>query len=251
MTREMFWIGLGFVAIWAVVYPLTDYYIRWFDHNVVRCGCSDRNKICLTFDDGPDPLYTTRLLNILKELKIPAVFFLVGTKVENHPDLVWQIIAGGHEIGMHTFDHRHAYLMFWRKSIQTVERGYRTIRETTGQPPVWFRPPWGATNLFQAICAKKLQMRLVLWTANAADWKTQTGVTGIRRRLQKKVKGGTVIVLHDSGGEPGAPENTLRVLPEVISILQQRGLCFTTLADLLGGNHHERCNHIAKDRTSY
>jgi peptidoglycan/xylan/chitin deacetylase (PgdA/CDA1 family) len=196
-------------------------------------------------------LYTTRLLNILKELKIPAVFFLVGSKIENNPDLVRQIITDGHEIGLHSFDHCHAYLMFRRKSIQTVERGYQIIREATGQPPVWFRPPWGAANLFQVICAKRLQMRLVLWTANAADWKIQTGVPGIRQRLQKKVKGGTVIVLHDSGGESGAPENTLRALPEVISDLQQRGLRFTTLADLLGGDLHEWSNHITKDRTSY
>ena len=231
----MIWFGMGLLLIiWMVIYPVTDLYIRFIAPDVIRGGKSHESKVCLTFDDGPDPYYTPRVLQFLKEQKVPAVFFLVGAKVSLYPDLVRQIIAEGHEIGLHTFYHQHAYWLGWTKSYDTVVKNCCIIKETTGKTVIWFRPPWGAVNLFQFIIASQLKLKLVLWTANARDWRVRTGATGILRRLQRKVGDDAIIVLHDSGGQLKAPENTLLALPRFIRNAKEQGFIFATLKDMVG-----------------
>jgi peptidoglycan-N-acetylglucosamine deacetylase len=233
----MLWIGifLAFVAMWVIIYPGTDYWLRWFSSNVIKQGLTNQPKICLTFDDGPNPEITPLVLDLLAQNRIPATFFLVGYRAERSPELVQRILADGHEIGIHTYDHYHAYQMFFKKSIATIRQGKHVLENVTTLPVTWFRPPWGALNLFQYFVLKQSGLKVVLWTANAVDWDLRTTPTEILERLLSKVRPGSIIVIHDAGGDPGAPENMLKALPEIIEQFQAKGYDFETLANITGG----------------
>ncbi len=231
----MIGIGIGFVLIWGLFFPLTDWYVRFLSRQTIKQGSGMGTKICLTFDDGPDPCYTPEILKILQELHVSAIFFLVGAKAEQFPDLVRRIVAEGHQIGCHTYDHCHAYLLSPWKSITTIREGRRVIERITGKPLRWFRPPWGALNFFQYYFLQHFGLQIVLWNANAHDWEIKTGASGIYKLLLKKVKPNSIIVLHDSGGEKGAPENTVAALSGIIKHLQNDGFSFATLEEILGG----------------
>lgn len=230
-------IPLCLLSIWCVIYPITDYYVRFVAKDVIKQGNVPGKKICLTFDDGPDPMHTPDLLKILQTADIPAVFFLVGRKAERHPELVTAIMAAGHEIGVHTYYHRHAYLMFLKRSLSTITQGLMAIESLTGKPPVYFRPPWGALNLFQYLLLKKMRLKVILWTANAVDWDIRTSPEQIVKHLQTKATSGSIIVLHDSGGDPGAPQNTLKALPDVIAYFLTNGYRFVSLQEICGGKN--------------
>jgi peptidoglycan-N-acetylglucosamine deacetylase len=232
----MVWLGiiLTGVIIWAIIYPVTDYWQRWFSPAVIKKGQSREPSICLTFDDGPNPEITVRVLDILAQNHIPAAFFLVGSRAEHSPKLVQMILDQGHEIGLHTFDHCHAYSMFVHKSIHTVYQGKRALEQIIGKPIIWFRPPWGALNLFEFLTLKHLKLKVVLWTANAVDWDLRTTPAQIVERLRKKLSPGCIIVIHDAGGDPGAPHNMVTALPEIIKQALAQGYCFKTLTDITG-----------------
>jgi peptidoglycan/xylan/chitin deacetylase (PgdA/CDA1 family) len=225
-------IGIILFLAWLVIYPGTDYYTRLCDSSVLKRGNPGQWKLHLSFDDGPDPDYTPFVLQVLRENQIKASFFLIGRKAERHSELVAQILSAGHEIGIHTYHHCHAYRMFAKKSWTTVNDGCRSLQALTGSPPTWFRPPWGAANLFERWAAKRNGMKLVLWTANAQDWLLKTSPRMIVERLARQVKPGVLIVLHDSGGEPGAPAQMLQALPETIRNLKAAGYRFVSLSEL-------------------
>ncbi|HEX3044219.1 MAG TPA: polysaccharide deacetylase family protein [Bacillota bacterium] len=232
-----FWFVFFTVLVWAVCYPLTDFFVRFISPRSVRKGRTQGKKICLTFDDGPDPVYTPEVLMILEKARIPATFFLVGKKIRQSPDLVKKIAAAGHDIGYHSYFHQNAYLLFIQKSFMTIYWGRTELEEIIQKPLVWFRPPWGALNLFEFWSLKRLGLRIVLWTANAKDWSIRTSPAEILARLALKVKTNSIIVLHDSGGDLGAPRQTLEALPEVISHFQKEGYQFVTLGAILENGH--------------
>lgn len=231
----MIGIGIIIVLLWGILFPLTDWYARLLSTKIIKKGSAKGTKICLTFDDGPDPRYTPEVLKILQEFHIPAVFFLVGSKAEQYPELVRKIATEGHQVGCHTYDHRHAYLLSPWKSRTTILKGRQIIEKITGKPIEWFRPPWGALNFFQYLFLRYSDLKILLWSANARDWNEQTGAVGITEKLLKKVKPNSIIVLHDSGGDPGAPDNTVTALPDIINRLQSLGYTFVTLEQVLGG----------------
>lgn len=222
------------VLFWLLIYPCTDYYVRFLARTVIKKGKIDGKKICLSFDDGPDPFYTPLLLTILKENQTRAAFFLIGAKAEKAPELVRRIIAERHEIGVHTFYHKHAYLMFFKRSLDNISKGIKALEKITNQSLIWFRPPWGALNLFEFLYLRRLKLNIVLWSANAADWDIKTGVAGILNNLRKRVGPNSIIVLHDSGGDSGAPRNMLQALPELIVSLKKEGFQFVTLSEITG-----------------
>lgn len=234
-------IGIGIIVlIWGIIFPFTDWYVRFVSPRTVKKGWGTGAKVCLTFDDGPDPRYTPEVLKILRQFQVPAVFFLVGAKAERYPDLVKRIEAEGHQIGCHAYYHRHAYLLSLWKSVVIIDKGRQAIEKITGKPVHWFRPPWGALNLFQYLFLKRHYLQVVLWNSNARDWKKKTGPAGVCKRLLKKVKPNSIIVLHDAGGEKGAPENTVAALPGIIRQLQRDGYTFVSLDEALGGKYDAR-----------
>lgn len=226
----------GLLIIWCIIYPLTDLWVRYLDPAVLKKGVSLNSDICLTFDDGPNPEITPFILDILAKTNTTATFFLVGSRAEKYPELVEKIINSGHEIGVHTYYHLHAYLMFLGKSFGTIQKGRQVLENLLHRPLIWFRPPWGALNLFQYLVLKIFRLKVVLWSANAADWDGRSTPTDIVQRLLQKTKSGTIIVIHDAGGDPRAPANTLAALPMIIDRLRAEGFRFVTLNTITGEN---------------
>lgn len=186
----------------------------WFLH---RLGLGSwkrhyRPGVALTFDDGPDPSYTPRLLDLLDHYQVKATFFLVGERAAQHPELVQEILKRGHQIGAHCQFHRYAWLMSPWKTWGEWDQGISTLEHLTGAPIRFIRPPWGTFNLLTLLWFKHRKLRAVLWSAEGHDWEVQRTPEKIAERILNKVQEGGIIVLHDSGGESGAPENTLRAV---------------------------------------
>jgi Predicted xylanase/chitin deacetylase len=168
--------------------------------------------VALTIDDGPDPQFTPRILDILDYYQVKATFFLVGEKAQLYPDLVQQIINRGHIVGAHSQYHRHS----WKKSPWETWREWQenitTLEGLTGKKIEWIRPPWGTFNLALFWWIRKNKKKAVLWNALGQDWKVKRTPEEITLRILKDIRQGSIILLHDSGGEIGAPENTIQAL---------------------------------------
>lgn len=177
--------------------------------------------VVLTFDDGPDPEYTLTILDILASNNSAGTFFLVGEKAAKYPEIVKKIQAEGHQIGAHCQQHRYAWFMGPLSTWKKWDEGVETIEQITGQEVTWIRPPWGTFNLALWCWMRSRRKRAVLWSVEGHDWRASSSPQQISERILKRTKDGTIIVLHDSGGEPGAPKQTLQALPIICKKLRE------------------------------
>jgi peptidoglycan-N-acetylglucosamine deacetylase len=118
---------------------------RLLERGVIKRG-PRRQQVALTFDDGPDPTHTPRILDTLGAADVRAAFFLVGRQVEGAPDIARAIASAGHDLGNHTYSHRHFWTLPPGPSRDEVDRGAWGITDATGRAPRYFRPPWGTFN---------------------------------------------------------------------------------------------------------
>ncbi len=193
----------------AAAYATLNSRAQWFGPVLVAPPLP--NQLALTFDDGPNPVATPRLLEILARHNARATFFLIGEHVRQQPALARQIAAAGHVIGNHTQTHpwlpRHGNT-FIREEIAA---GKRTLEDTLGQAVTLFRPPHGARRPAVLTAARALGMQTIMWNLILGDWHPVTAET-IHQRLLKGIARhrrtgtGTNFVLHDGGQHSsGAP----------------------------------------------
>ncbi|GGH48061.1 hypothetical protein GCM10008014_11790 [Paenibacillus silvae] len=210
---------------------------RLFGFRVFRRGNSD-TAYALTFDDGPDPQYTPRLLDLLREHDVKATFFVVGEHAESHPELIRRIHAEGHLIGIHNYIHKTNWLMRPRTVRDQIERTGQIIEEITGERTCYYRPPWGIMNLFDFFSKK--DRKIILWSAMFEDWKCNVGAERLTERMLRKLKGGEVFLLHDRGTTLGAdaeaPEQMLGALATVLQEAKRRGLTSVRVDTLMYGD---------------
>jgi len=167
-------------------------------------------ELALTFDDGPNPVWTPRLLDLLATHDVCATFFLVGSRVQAQPALVRQIVAAGHLIGNHSWSHPNLALSSARHIDEELSRTNQILAQIAGAPPRYFRPPYGARRPEVLRVARRLGMIPVLWNAMTSDWKNPS-VDAIASLLTRKIdrlyrQGQAAnIVLHDgSHADPSA-----------------------------------------------
>lgn len=184
-------------------------------------------RVCLTFDDGPDPRYTPGVLEILDKAGVKACFFVVGEKACKYPDLVKRIIAEGHEVGSHGFSHRNHWLLGPFGTIREIKKSFRAIEEITGFFPNAFRPPWGLFNLSHPAASLSLGYKAVLWSFMSWDWAKGSTPEAIIKKVKKKISDGSILVFHDSDTQPwasaGSPRNMLNALPDILEEIKKRG----------------------------
>jgi len=181
--------------------------------------------IYLTFDDGPNPEATPRVLDILKQHKVKAAFFLLGRKVAAHPEIVKRIYREGHGLGNHTYSHVGGLNVTLETISKELRDTDRAIKAACGVSPQFFRPPFGFFNYRYFFVAEKMGYRSVLWTIDAADWNRITSAE-IESRLLLRVKGGYIVLLHDGGP---SREAVIEALPVIIEKLKAKGLKFKPL----------------------
>lgn len=187
--------------------------------------------VYLTFDDGPDPQWTPRILDILAEAAVPATFFLVGRLAVRYPALVRRLAAEGHEAGNHTWSHRHPWTVLASTARKEVHHGAAAIADLIGRAPKFFRPPHGRLRRCMVEAAERGGQTLVLWNRSAVDWGPLGAARAIAARLGA-VQAGDIVLMHDGGRGINHPEELVKVLPEFLSNLSRRGLAPSLLPEL-------------------
>ncbi len=187
---------------------------------------STARQVALTFDDGPDPEITPRVLELLEAAGARATFFVVGKRAEEHPELVREVVGRGHRLGNHTHRHPAAFAFLPPTALRAeIRRAQTTLAELGGEPPGWFRAPAGIRSPWLEPVLASLGLRLVSWTRRGFD--TVSGDPDrVAGRLLAGLAAGDVLLLHDGGGArtPGGDPVVLPVLERVLAELDRRGL---------------------------
>lgn len=188
-------------------------------------GTAGRNEIALTFDDGPDPDVTPRVLDLLDQAEMRATFFCIGRKVEAHPGVAAEIARRGHRVENHTQNHPHLFACYPAPALRReIEDAQKAIEHATGRRPRLFRAPAGLRNPLLDWVLHRTGLRLVAWTRRGFDAVDQNP-TAVARRLLTGLAPGDILLLHDGSAlrEGGNPK-VLEVLPRVLDALAARGL---------------------------
>jgi len=215
-------------ALWATY--------TWGSH-AFTLGCRWRGErggrtIALTFDDGPDPEATPRVLDILAAHRVTASFFLVGERATRHASLARRIAEAGHDLGNHSWSHRSLWRAGPRRTANEVRRGHQAIAQATGTEPRFFRPPWGLTNLALFPVLRRLGTPCVFWTVQTEGQRRAPAALQVER-ARRRARPGAILDLHDADGVPGAGTRLLEALPAMIQGLQADGYTLAPLRDLL------------------
>ncbi len=219
----LLFVVLLIILLWGVYAPMADLLFHVKHVGTIYRGSELKSEITLTFDDGPDPVYTPALLMLLEQYKVRAVFFLVGQTLEQYPDLVRQIHERGHIVGVHTDRHVNAWFTSPWRMRHEILRTRDMLQRITGEAPKYFRPPWGRFNILLPRQLHSLGMVPVLWTYACQDWEPGDRSKSIAQKIMAQAQNGAIVLLHDSGGAPGSPKNTLNALKVAIPRLQQIG----------------------------
>ncbi|MGW5192934.1 polysaccharide deacetylase family protein [Kribbella sp. NPDC004138] len=178
--------------------------------------------VYLTFDDGPDPRYTPAILDILRRYGVRATFFEIGQHVARYPWLTRRVYLRGNSVQNHTWSHPDLRYVSWTTFKYQVLTTDRYIRYQTGYTPRCLRPPYGAVNSRVYSRAAALGKKIRLWTVDPRDW-SRPGSSVIVRRVLDNVHSGSVILLHDGGGNRS---QTVAALPTILRTLKARGYVF-------------------------
>jgi peptidoglycan/xylan/chitin deacetylase (PgdA/CDA1 family) len=187
--------------------------------------------IALTFDDGPHPEGTPAVLAALAGADVGATFFLVGEQVERQPELAAEIVAAGHAVGIHGYRHR----LLLRRTSAAVERDLdlaaSVIAEASGATPRLYRPPYGVFSWPALRVARRRGWTPVLWSQWGWDWSARASAESIARRATGRLRGGDIVLLHDSDrySSPGSWRRSVAALPLVIEAAGTLRLPFISL----------------------
>lgn len=200
--------------------------------SVISSGTVHDKWIALTFDDGPYPPYTDRLLDVLKAKRIHATFFLVAEQAQQYPELVRRMKAEGHTVGLHAFRHRDFLKLTEEEKRKDLEQGKKLLRDITGKNPVYWRPPHGFRDFSVMETAAAQNLTVVNWSVIPRDW---TGIDSqeIFRRVMDKAEDGSMVLLHD-GDSPGykaSRQATVDAVTPLIDSLWEKGYHLVSLEE--------------------
>lgn len=213
------WTGYAGLVTWGVLSPSLEMFAK-----VVWRGPEGARGVALTFDDGPHPEFTRAVLEALDRAGAKATFFVVGEKGARHPEILREIVARGHLLGVH--GHRHDRALAFR-SFERVRSDLAdavgVVASATGERPVFYRPPVGQTNPQIARAAKELGLTIVGWSLRGLDG-VRAKPDRVTARIVPRLRDGAIVLLHDSAEKddhkPAAPE----ALPGILVAMRMRGL---------------------------
>jgi peptidoglycan/xylan/chitin deacetylase (PgdA/CDA1 family) len=197
-------------------------------------GYTGKKMVCLTFDDGPDGEITPQVLNILKRYHVKASFFFVGNKIEQYPEIINTAYQEGHLVLSHTWSHRQLNAMEEQEIRREVEMSEDKIYELIGERPAFIRPPYGEVDEKVARAIKNRGGKIILWSIDTLDW-SQKEKNNIVKNVTEHVRPGDIILMHCDSDKT----ETVKALPEIITILRQKGYQFVDLGEMLQINPYK------------
>lgn len=210
---------------------------HWLGPNWTRLPATARarNEIALTIDDGPDPVVTPQVLDMLDDYAIKATFFCIGEKAARYPDLCRDIVRRGHAVENHSQHHRHNFSVLGYAGIKReLQAAQDTLTAITGQRPSFFRAPAGLRNIFLDPVLARLGLQLASWSARGFDTRISDG-DRVKNSLLRGLQPGAILLLHD-GNAARTTDGTpviLDVLPAVLAAARAANLRFVTLRQAL------------------
>ncbi len=188
---------------------------------------TDQKVVAMTFDDGPHPSNTPRLLKILRDRNIKATFYLVGKNAKAYPSIVRQIISEGHEIGNHTWTHGSLTSMSDEQIRRELKMSSDAVFEATGHRPQTIRPPYGAINQrVKELMFREFGYPTIMWSVDPQDWR-KPGVSVVTSRIVNAAHPGAILLAHDIH----AP--TIDAMPATFDQLLAKGYRFVTVSQLM------------------
>jgi peptidoglycan/xylan/chitin deacetylase (PgdA/CDA1 family) len=214
--------------------------------HVLWSADTDRRVAALTFDDGPTPVFTPPLLDVLGDAGVPATFFMIGTLVDQYPSIARRVAAAGHEIGNHTWSHLSAPTISDRANVDEIDQASETIARVTGMRPRWYRPPRGMLVGAAVRRAFEQGQGVAMWSVTRGPAQiADSDVAGVRRHLIQSIHPGAVIDLHDGVGASGFDgvsgysasltrrrQAEIAALPDVLAAWKAAGYSLVTLSEL-------------------
>ncbi|RLB65277.1 MAG: polysaccharide deacetylase family protein [Deltaproteobacteria bacterium] len=208
--------------------------------DVVTLGPRNARGVALTFDDGPDPVSTLAILDLLDEAGAKATFFVIGHKADAHPEVIRQIVERGHAIGVHGYSHDRLFMFRppWRvrKELdQVVDR----VQEITGERPWLFRPPIGHISPSIAQVIRKMELQAIGWSARGVDGWSGATSEAVARRVIRRLKDGAIIMLHDAAERGDFVPASVGALPAILAAAEQQHLSFVRVDSWLGAGSEQ------------
>ncbi|MFA6972376.1 MAG: polysaccharide deacetylase family protein [Gallionella sp.] len=206
---------------------------HWLGPNWSRLpiAAADRREVALTIDDGPDPVVTPQVLDILDRYDARATFFCIGEKAAHYPELCREIVLRGHAVENHSQHHSHHFSLLGRAAMRReLQAAQTTLTGITGRPPLFFRAPAGLRNPFLDPVLASLGLRLASWSARGFDTRVNDAAR-VNHKLLHDLRAGAILLLHDGNAArtlAGTPV-ILDVLPTVLTAAKTAGLHFVTL----------------------
>ena len=201
--------------------------IQLFGDDVRRID-TDEKLVALTFDDGPDPTHTPRMLDLLDRHEVKATFFMMGRSVERWPDVARAVLARGHEIGNHSYSHPRLIFMSPARVREEIERTDRLLRGVGVTGEIYFGPPHGSKFLVLPYVLVQMKKTAVYSYTDPEEWKRPPAAVMVERVL-RQVRPGAVVGFHDvMGGE------TRRAVDEVVAALKADGYRFALVSEFVG-----------------
>lgn len=227
--KEIKILSITFMIFVLIISISTTSYAKDGEEVFIKNGSREKKLIALTFDDGPHPKETDKVLDVLNKYNVKATFFIAGKHAKWYTNPLIRASKDGHEIGNHTFNHPDISNLSLSQIEEEIVKCEDTLVEITGKKPTLFRPPYGSykrSDLEEI--AKKHDYKIILWTTiDARDWENPPAST-IASTIINKAKNGDIILLHDY-----ATNNTVEALDRIIPEMQKRGFQFVTVSELL------------------
>jgi peptidoglycan/xylan/chitin deacetylase (PgdA/CDA1 family) len=230
-TWQLVGFGLLFFsfATLGVLFPQLQMY-----GSVLCRGAAGKQRIALSFDDGPHPETTRKILAILADNNALATFFVVGHKVERHPDVVREIVAAGHALGIHGFFHDRIYSLRSGSHVaRDIARTRAAIAKASGKMSRLFRPPVGFLSLATARAAARAGLTTVAWSARGLDGVAFTQAARVVARIEPELTDGAIVLLHDAAERDDFVPASIEALPRLLLCIRERGLRCVTLEEFV------------------
>ena len=177
--------------------------------------------VALTFDDGPSPRYTPQILAVLRRLHVPATFFAIGSQADEYPELVEAELLAGMTVENHSYDHSQPFAQLPARLVdEEIALGLRSLRRL-GADATLFRPPGGSVTPEVVRAARSRGERTVLWSVDPGDWRRGARPRALVRKVLAAVRPGSIVLLHDGGGDRSA---TVAALPAIVKGIRRLGL---------------------------